>query len=44
MDYDRVPTVGQVFADEIYRVFKNKRLDIEIQDVFMNEAVRFMVE
>ena len=44
MDYDKVPTVGQAFADEIYRVFKNKKPDIEIQDINMNEAVKFMVE
>ncbi|MCF7831199.1 STAS-like domain-containing protein [Candidatus Gracilibacteria bacterium] len=44
MDYDRVPTIGQAFADEIYRVFKNKKPDIVIQDINMNEAVRFMVE
>lgn len=44
MDYDRVPTVGQAFADEIYRVFKNKRPHIKIQNINMNEAVKFMVE
>ncbi len=44
MDYDHVPTIGQAFADEIYRVFKNKRPNIEIQDINMNEAVKFMVE
>lgn len=44
MDYDRVPTVGQAFADEIYRVFKNKKPNIEIQSINMNEAVNFMVE
>ena len=44
MDYDRVPTIGQAFADEIYRVFKNKKPDIEIQDIHMNESVKFMVE
>jgi anti-sigma regulatory factor (Ser/Thr protein kinase) len=44
MDYDRVPTIGQAFADEVYRVFKNKRPDIEIQDINMNEGVKFMVE
>jgi anti-sigma regulatory factor (Ser/Thr protein kinase) len=44
MDYDKVPTVGQAFADEIYRVFKNKRPDIRVQDINMNEPVRFMVE
>lgn len=44
MDYDKVPTVGQAFADEIYRVFKNKRPSIQIQDINMNESVKFMVE
>lgn len=43
MDYDRIPTVGQAFADEVYRVFKEKRPDIEIQDINMNEVVAFMV-
>jgi len=44
MDYERVPTVGQAFADEIYRVFKNRKPDIEIQSINMNESVKFMVE
>ena len=44
MDYDRVPTIGQAFADEIYRVFKDKRPNIKIQNINMNEAVKFMVE
>lgn len=44
MDYDQVPTVGQAFADEIYRVFKDKKPEILIQDINMNEAVKFMVE
>lgn len=44
MDYEKVPTVGQAFADEVYRVFKNRKPDIEIQDINMNESVRFMVE
>ncbi len=44
MDYEKVPTVGQAFADEIYRVFKNKKPNIMIQDINMNEAVKFMVE
>ncbi len=43
MDYDRVPMVGQAFADEVYRVFKNKHSDIEIDNINMNEAVDFMV-
>jgi len=32
MDYDRVPIIGQAFADEVYRVFQNKHPDIKIED------------
>lgn len=44
MDYKNVPTVGQAFADEVYRVFKNKYSKIDIKNENMNEAVRFIVE
>ncbi len=44
LDFDRVPSVGQAFADEVFRVFKNTHPDITIQPTNMNEAVRFMVE
>ncbi len=43
MDYDRVPMVGQAFADEVYRVFQNKYPAIKIENENMNEAVQFMV-
>ena len=43
-DFDKVPMIGQAFADEIYRVFHNKYPDIELQEVNMNEAVKFMIE
>jgi len=43
-DFDKVPIVGQAFADEIYRVFHNKHPDIELQETNMNDAVRFMIE
>lgn len=43
MDYDKVPMIGQAFADEIYRVFQKSHPDIEIQNENMNEAVDFMV-
>ena len=35
--------VGQAFADEIFRVFKNKHPEISIDPVNMQEAVRFMI-
>ncbi len=44
LDFDGVPVVGQAFADEIYRVFKNAHPDIEIKESNMSEGVRFMVE
>lgn len=43
-DFDKVPMIGQAFADEIYRVFHNKHGDIELQEVHMNEVVKFMIE
>lgn len=43
-DYDKVSTVGQAFADEIYRVFKNSRPNIKIESKNMIEPVKFMVE
>jgi len=44
LDFDKVPTIGQAFADEIFRVFKNKHPDIHITPINMNETIRFWVE
>lgn len=44
LDFDRVPSVGQAFADEVFRVFQAKHPNITITPVNMTEAVRFMVE
>lgn len=44
LDFEKVPVVGQAFADEIYRVFKNSHPAIIIQEENMSEGVRFMVE
>jgi hypothetical protein len=43
LDFDRVPTVGQAFADEIFRVFRTQHPDVRIDVVNANEAVSFMV-
>ncbi len=43
-DFDKVPVVGQAFADEIFRVFHNKHPKIQLQAVKMEEGVKFMVE
>ncbi len=44
LDFDKVPLVGQGFADEIFRVYKSKHPEIDIIPVNMNEAVEFMVK
>jgi hypothetical protein len=42
-DFDSVPIVGQAFADEIYRVFHNRYPNIELQEINMSEAIKFMI-
>jgi len=44
LDFDRVPNVGQAFADEIFRVFQSRYPQISIEPINMSETVRFMVE
>lgn len=43
LDFDQVPMIGQGFADEIFRVYKIKHPEIDIEPINMNEAVNFMV-
>ncbi len=43
LDFDKVPTVGQAFADEIFRVFQAKHPEISIKPINMNETVAFMI-
>lgn len=44
LDFDRVTTVGQGFAHEIFVVFQNRHPDISITAVTANEAVKFMID
>lgn len=44
MDFDKVPVIGQGFADEIFRVYKYKHPEINIISINMNEAVEFMIK
>ena len=44
LDFERVPTVGQAFTDEIFRVFKIKHPNIQIKTINANEGVKFMIE
>jgi hypothetical protein len=43
-DFDKVPTIGQAFADEIFRVFHQKYPEIKLTAINMNEAVKYMVD
>ncbi len=44
LDFDKVPTIGQAFADEIFRVFSQNYPKIKIQEINTNEAVQFMID
>lgn len=44
LDFDNVPTIGQAFADEIFRVFAQKHPEIVTRPINMNEAVDFMIK
>jgi len=43
LDFDKVPMVGQAFADEVFRVFKNKYPNIKIKSVNTNKGIEFMI-
>lgn len=44
LDFDKVTTIGQAFADEIFRVFQQRHPEINIQPINMIEPVKFMVD
>lgn len=44
LDFAQVPTIGQAFADEIFRVFKQRHPEIKVVPIQMNETVKFMVK
>ena len=44
LDFDRISTVGQGFADEVFRVYANAHPKIRLIPTNMNENVRFMIE
>lgn len=44
LDFERVPSIGQAFADEVFRVFQKRHSGIVIEYINANDAVRFMVE
>ncbi len=44
LDFRNVETVGQAFADEVFRVFRNRHPEITLESINMNEVVSFMVK
>lgn len=44
LDFDKVTTIGQAFADEIFRVFRQRHPEIKIEPINMIEPIRFMID
>jgi len=44
LDFKGIKTIGQAFADEIFRVFSLKYPKIEIRPINMNQTVSFMID
>lgn len=44
LDFKNVETVGQAFADEIFRVYKKKRPNIVIETINTNPNIEFMIK
>jgi hypothetical protein len=43
-DFTGVPTIGQAFADEIFRVFANEHPQVELLPIHANSEVKRMIE
>ncbi len=43
-DFQEVPTVGQAFADEIFRVFAQRHAEIELHSIHASSEVKRMIE
>ena len=43
LDFSGVASIGQAFADEVFRVFKNKHPDIEIRPIHAGSEVKRMI-
>ena len=44
LDFTGIDSIGQPFADEIFRVFRNAHLEIEVVPIGANPAVLRMIE
>jgi hypothetical protein len=43
-DFEEVSSIGQGFADEIFRVYANKNPNLQLMPVNMNDSVEKMVK
>jgi hypothetical protein len=43
LDFEGVPKIGQAFADEVFRVFRNAHPQIEIIEINTTEQIRQMI-
>lgn len=44
LNFEDVDSIGQGFADEIFRVFRNNHRDCEIKCINVNKKVQFMID
>ena len=44
LDFENIDNIGQGFADEVFRVFKNKHPEISIIPINANEEIEFMIK
>ncbi len=44
IDFDRVESIGQAFADEIFRVYLSEHPEVEIREVRANKEVQEMID
>lgn len=44
LDFDKVSTIGQAFADEIFRVYRAKHPEMTLKYTHTNAAVQFMID
>ena len=43
-DFKNVETVGQAFADEVFRIWQKKYPQIKIENINCNENIKFMIK
>ncbi len=44
LDFSKVDSIGQAFADEVFRVFKNQHPDINVYPIKTNEQITKMIK